>query len=542
MDPLRSNPTNTEASSSRNPNPNPTPTPTPNQHLSHLPHEPQLSPSPSNTSPSEPSHEPQFAPGHPSNPRNWPSWRKWSIVFAITLVDLSVSWGASGYAPAEKQMQAEFGVSAEVGTLGLSLYILGLALGPMTLAPLSEYFGRSPIYILSYGVFLLFLLGTALVQDLGGFLVLRLLSGMFSSVTVANFGGTIADLWDSHDTGIPMSIYLWAATCGSPSGYFLFAFVAGTRGFRDVFWALLGVCGAFWVIMVLTLRETRHNIILARMGRTPPSQGSHGIPRVQRVKKAASQLAQTALKRPFIFLYTESIIQFSALYNGYLYGLSFLFNSAFVIVFGPSGHGFDTIHTGLCFLGISTGISIGPFTSYLFQEPYYQRKVKESGERNAPEARVMMGKIASVALPISLFWFAWTSDQSVHWIVPILASGLWGWSFYTLILMTYTYTEDSYKTFSASALAGIGLIRNIAGAGFPLFGRQMYHRLGNQGATSLLAGLACLMVPIPFILDRYGFRLRKQSPWASMHVESAEDERPGSDGRRRASDEERLRQ
>lgn len=47
--------------------------------------------------------------------------------------------------------------------------------------------------------------------------------------------------------------------------------------------------------------------------------------------------------------------------------------------------------------------------------------------------------------PISLFWFSWTTYKSVHYIVPIIASAFWGWSFYTLILMTYTYTEDSYK-------------------------------------------------------------------------------------------------
>lgn len=34
--------------------------------------------------------------------------------------------------------EEEMGVSAEVGVLGLSLYVLGLAMGPMTLAPLSE--------------------------------------------------------------------------------------------------------------------------------------------------------------------------------------------------------------------------------------------------------------------------------------------------------------------------------------------------------------------------------------------------------------------
>ena len=95
--------------------------------------------------------------------------------------------------------------------------------------------------------------------------------------------------------------------------------------------------------------------------------------------------------------------------------------------------------------------------------------------------------------------------------------------------MSYTYTEDSYKTFSASALAGIGLVRNAAGAGFPLFGRQMYNTLGKHGATSLLAGLACCLVPIPFILAKYGLRLRERSKWASKHIgaEEVEGERRG---------------
>ena len=98
-------------------------------------------PPPSGISPSftnSPEPELKFVPGDPANPRNWPLWRKWSIILAITLIDLTVSWAASGYSPAETEMERIFGVGAEVGTLGLSLYVLGLALGPMTLAPLSE--------------------------------------------------------------------------------------------------------------------------------------------------------------------------------------------------------------------------------------------------------------------------------------------------------------------------------------------------------------------------------------------------------------------
>jgi len=88
-----------------------------------------------------------------------------------------------------------------------------------------------------------------------------------------------------------------------------------------------------------------------------------------------------------------------------------------------------------------------------------------------------------------------TQFKIFFFFLRIIASALWGWSFYVLILASYTYVEDSYDTFSASALAGLGLVRNIAGAGFPLFGRQMYERLGYEWASSLLGFLSILLVP-----------------------------------------------
>ncbi len=130
----------------------------------------------------------------------------------------------------------------------------------------------------------------------------------------------------------------------------------------------------------------------------------------------------------------------------------------------------------------------------------------------------------NIAFPISLFWFAWTSYQSVHWIVPIVASALWGWSFYTLIVMTSTYTEDTYKVFSASAFAGLSVVRNLAGAGFPLFADQMFVNVGFQWAGSILGFLALLLIPIPFVLDRYGRTLRMRSPWARQHMDDLVDE------------------
>lgn len=338
-----------------------------------------------------------FPPGDVANPRNWPTWRKWSIVVAIGLIDLSVSFAASSFSPASTKFAKDMNVSSEVATLGLSLLVFGFALGPMTLAPLSEYYGRSPIYILSYGICLLFILGTALVKSLAGFLVLRFLSGWFAAVTIANFGGTIADLFEPHHTGPAMSLFLWAATVGSPLGYFLFSFVAQNRGWRDVLWALLGICGGFYLIMCLTLKETRHSVLLLRKAaRERKARGADAIEVPESIQQRGVQdLFKDALLRPFRFLFTEAIVIFASLYNGYLYGLSFLFNGAFSLVFGPKGHGFKIHSIGLCFLGIVLGISIGPITN-LWQERYYQRRVAAVNFKNIPEARVQLGKIAAV--------------------------------------------------------------------------------------------------------------------------------------------------
>lgn len=72
-----------------------------------------------------------FQPGDVDNPRNWPRWKKWSIIGSVLLVDLSVSFGASGFSPATTKFAEDLHVSSVVATLGLSLYVAGLAWGPV---------------------------------------------------------------------------------------------------------------------------------------------------------------------------------------------------------------------------------------------------------------------------------------------------------------------------------------------------------------------------------------------------------------------------
>jgi hypothetical protein len=102
--------------------------------------------------------------------------------------------------------------------------------------------------------------------------------------------------------------------------------------------------------------------------------------------------------------------QFGSIYNRYLYRLFYLFNSPFMIVFGPEGYGVGTIKIGLALLGICLNISIGPPTDALFLEPYFQWQLRRTNHKNAPVARVMMGKVAGITFSLLVCKFPRARD------------------------------------------------------------------------------------------------------------------------------------
>ncbi|CBF80125.1 uncharacterized protein ANIA_07796 [Aspergillus nidulans FGSC A4] len=331
-------------------------------------------------------------------------------------------------------------------------------------------------------------------------IVCRLLAGLAGGAPLTNTGGTVSDLWERNASGGPMAVYGLSSTFGPPMALVVSGYIGLNLGFRWIFWILMAITGGFWALLTLTVPETRHSIILQR--KAPVRH--HALP-------------------PFLFLFAEPITSFSAIYNGFLYGLVYLFNEAFPLVFGgPHGHGFNIGQQGLCFLGMAVGPLVA-FALSPLQERYYLRRVAENKGRAVPEARMWMARGGSLLIPLSLFWFGWTSYSSVHWIVPIIASSFFGAGLYIVILSILNYVVDGYQTYSASALAGVILVRNIVGAGFPLFATQMYERLGYEWASSLLGFIAILLVPIPFVFFYKGEVIRLRSPWAREHFNSSED-------------------
>ena len=153
------------------------------------------------------------------NPYNMSTSRKWFLILLISSTTLCYTCTSSLYTTTYDQITVEFRCSRIVATLGLSLFIGGLGIGPMILAPLSEFYGRKPVYNVSFLLFIIWLVPCAVAPNIQTMLVARFFSGFIGAAFSSVAGGTLGDLFTKDTLQAPMMVYssspLYAKQCFS---------------------------------------------------------------------------------------------------------------------------------------------------------------------------------------------------------------------------------------------------------------------------------------------------------------------------------------
>lgn len=454
-----------------------------------------------------------YGPDDPENPQNWPNRLKHLITFQMCILNFAVYIASSIYVPGEPGLMEEFGVGEVVATLGLSLFTLGYGLGPMLWSPLSEMpqLGRTGIFFWTLLAFILFQLPVGLAPNVAVFLVFRLVTGFCGSPCLATGGGTINDIYPP--IAVPYALCIWssAGVLGPVFGPLIGGYLASAMGWRWTIWVFTCLCSLVLIIMFFFFPETSaDNILYNRAKRLRKATGNEGL-RSRTEIDAANHTTRDDLEvlaRAFTLTFSEPIVLLMDLYAGLLYGVLFIWFESFPIVFGGI-YGFNSGQQGLVFLGILVFTVISVPISLLWVN---KKLVPQMSSPNfKPEAVLPPTFFGCFALPICLFWFGWTSRESVHWIVPIIGSGLFAVGVVTLFNSVYTYIGIVYAKYAASIFAGAALFRASLGAAFPLFARAMFKRLGVGPGNSLLGGIAILFIPVPFVFYRYGERIRSWS-------------------------------
>lgn len=147
--------------------------------------------------------EVDFEENDKDNPLVWPLWFKGVMIAVMSYSTTTVVLYSTSYTSAIPGLIEEFGISDNTGILGVTTYLLGMACGSIVLAPLSEMYGRRPVYIIALGLFVIFVLPCALAENIATILVVRFIGAFCAAAMISNAPGTINDISDEEVCDVP---------------------------------------------------------------------------------------------------------------------------------------------------------------------------------------------------------------------------------------------------------------------------------------------------------------------------------------------------
>lgn len=447
-------------------------------------------------------------------PQNLQSAIKWRIVTVVCMCTVLVQCASSLAAFTQRPLQEEFGVSEIISILPLSLFVQGLAVGQLFVAPFSELYGRRIIYRFSFVAFLLVTIPVTFAPNIAVHLVFRALSGLCCSCFLSVAGGTMSDLFSDDEVATPMALYTIAVFMGPVLGPWLGGFIVQHLYWRWVYRILLIWTFTHLVIIFFLVPETFAPVLARQKARCIRQEAKD--PRywcsMERNSRTLGGAMFSSFTMPFKLVAQERMILLLNVWNSLLFGIEYMAFQAFPIIF-RDGHGFDVQSTGLSFTGLGVGMVLAAPFQVVFNRRYSRCAAVHAGHPPS-EIRLEAAQVGAILIPVSLFIIAFTSYSHVHWIIPILASVPFGLGISFSFISTLTYLVTVYRPMAASVLASNVVMRATFAAAFPLFAGAMYGRLGSVGATALLGGLCTVMAPLPFIFARVGARLRSKSKFA----------------------------
>jgi multidrug resistance protein len=366
----------------------------------------------------------------PMCPRSFGKARKWLIVVIVANASFCVTAASSIYTSTYQQLEDHFHNSRIVSVLGLSTYVLGLSLGPMLLGPLSEFYGRRPIYLVSWTFFFVWNVPQALAPNIAAMVVFRFLHGFAGSAFLAVAGGTVGDLFAKEALQAPMALFSIAPFIGPSMGPLVGGFINYFTFWRWTFWVLLIWSFVLWLAIVFLVPETYHPILLKKKAKKLRKETSdeRWLAPTEKVEKSVIKAIGQSLLRPFQLLIFESMVLLLCIYSAILLGILYLFFGAFPLIF-RTNYGFNLWQVGLSFVGIGAGMLLAITSDPLWHRVRARlmaRLARETGAEGAsePEFRLPSVIVGAAVVPAGLFMFAWTSNPSVHWIVPIIGSAI----------------------------------------------------------------------------------------------------------------------
>lgn len=297
-----------------------------------------------------------FSPDDVENPLEWSFARRGFITICAVLLLINATFASSSPSGCLESIAEHFHVSMIAAGLTITVFLLGYCAGPLVWAPLSEFYGRRPVFIITFILYLAFNFLCAFAPNFGSLLVGRFLTGTFVSAPLSNAPGVLADVWRPLERGNAMAAFALMVWAGPALGPVISGFLQLTKdidAWRWNFYVLL-MLGGFSLPFTFTIPETYAPIILhtkAKRIRKAKIPGFEDVKApIEATDRSLVGVYKIALTRPWIILF-DPISFLCAIYMCVVYMLlymlfaiyrkaySFLSPSVLKIVLTNDSHG-----------------------------------------------------------------------------------------------------------------------------------------------------------------------------------------------------------
>lgn len=436
------------------------------------------------------------------------------------------------YFPALPTIANDLTVSLELVNLTVTSYLIFQGLAPSLWGPISDVKGRRTAYACTFLVFLGACIGLAETRNYATLIVLRCLQSTGSASTIAIGSGVIGDLTTRAERGGYMGIFQAGLLVPVAIGPVIGGAIAGSLGWRAIFWFLAIYSGVFLCLLLIFLPETLRSIVANGSWIPPnlflrfPLSLYRNATTVQWQQSQDNQFqpaekTSVDLLGPFRVLFSKHaapIIFFLAIY----YAVWQMSITAMSSLF-KDRYGLSEIHIGLTFMANGVGSMIGTLLTGKILNVDYRRirakyeasfdreqenEVSQAGqEENFPleKARLRLVPVFSILQCLSIILFGWTIQYSdkVHIAVPILSTFVTGWTAVSTQSVIMTYLVDIFHDKSAAASASLNLARCLFAAAGTSFIMPMIDGVGVGIAFTTCVAVQLVALTGPFIQWKY---------------------------------------
>ena len=334
-------------------------------------------------------------------------------------------------------MSEDLHTTTTITNLSVAVYMLSMSIFPLWWSSFSETLGRRSVYIVSFSLFLVFNILSAVSVNISMLVVMRLLGGGAAASVQAVGAGTIADIWEVKERGRAMGIFYMGPLMGPLLAPIIGGALAQKWGWRSTLWFLAIFGGVVLIFLFFALPETlKARKSFAEDAEREVITERPGLARTDSRREVAQQKTKKwikVLKRVFVDPLAIILnLRFPAVlltvyYASITFGSLYVLNVSLQSTFAKPPYNFSTILVGLTYIPGSFGYLIASLFGGRWTDTIMAREARSAGRINAdgtlvyrPEDRMRENAwIAAVMYPCALIWYGWCAEKGVFWIVPV---------------------------------------------------------------------------------------------------------------------------